>query len=75
MVVTSIVYRIVTAVAEREETDPKELPPLFTVVDTEALEILLDGEDVRASFPYCGYRITVTSDEELTIEPGRIHAD
>lgn len=71
----SIVYRIVTAVAEREGTDPEALPPLFYAIDTEALETLLSGEDVRVSFTYCGYRITATSDEQLTIKPHKIHAD
>lgn len=71
----SPVYRIVTAVAEREGTDPEILPPLFEAVDTEAVESLLQREDVRVSFTYCGYRVTVTSDEELTSEPSKIHAD
>lgn len=71
----SIVYRIVTAVAEHEGTRPETLPPLFDAVDTEALETLLNGEDVQVSFTYCGYRITVTSDEECTLKRREIRAD
>lgn len=75
LLVNSIVSRIVMAVAEREGTDPTDLPPLFTAVDTESVETLLDGTDVQISFTYCGYRITVTADEELTVKPRKIHAD
>lgn len=75
LVVNSLVSRIVMEVAERERVDPLELPPLFEAIDTEALAILLEGDDVRVSFTYCGYRITVTSDEQLTIEPSKIQID
>lgn len=75
LVVNSLVSRIVMEVAERERVDPLELPPLFEAIDTEALAILLEGDDVRVSFTYCGYRITVTSDEQLTIEPSKIQVD
>ena len=55
------------AVAEHEDIDPNDLPPLFKAVDTEALETLVDAREVEVSFTYCGYDITVTSDEQLTI--------
>ncbi|WP_247729512.1 HalOD1 output domain-containing protein [Halovivax limisalsi] len=63
-------YRIARTVAEREETDPESLdPPLFGVIDPEALDALVESADdsMRLTFSYLGYTITVdgTGDVEL----------
>jgi len=45
----SVVGAVVDAVAARERVDPVELPPLYDVVDTDALNALFDrGDDDRA---------------------------
>ena len=66
---------IVTAVADAEGVDPLELPPLWDVIDTEALEALFaptrDGGRSRRSgrveFSYYGYEITVEYGESSTV--------
>lgn len=71
-----LVYAIVEAVAEREGVDPKELPPLGTVVDPDALKDLFrDGENlaggsrVRVQIEYCEYAVEVTGDGSVTLSP------
>lgn len=67
---TSITVRIVEGVAEREGVDPLALtPPLADVIDPEAVASLVSersGEgtrdDVRLTFTYLGYEITVGGD-------------
>lgn len=66
---------IVHLIADLEGVDPVELtPPLYSVVDPDALESLFDtpASDTSqpsgyASFHYCGYKIRVDSDGEITI--------
>ena len=60
--------RIVTEVAARNDADPTELPPLFDVVDPDALSAVFaptEGGATRAGrveFSYAGYDITVVFD-------------
>lgn len=60
--------RIVEAVATRSGTDPLALePPLYRVVDTDALERLLEsgfGGDV--TFEYAGHTVLVSDDGSVT---------
>jgi len=72
--------RVVEAVAEAEDVPPAELrPPLHTVIDPTALDRLFrpptpKGAEAEAnqlpcaSFPYCGYTITVRADGQITLE-------
>ena len=78
-----VTHEIIERVAEASDVDPCELPPLYNVVDTDALETLIDAdpetEEVRVSFDYGGYRVSVTGSgavsltnyQELAIERGR----
>ena len=65
-------YRVVRAVAIREGTDPESLePPLYSVLDPEALDALIAREpdrDLRLSFTYCGYTVVVDGDGTVTVE-------
>lgn len=59
-----VAERILTSVAAREGCDALDLPPLYDVVDTDALEGLFrsgggDADAVTVTFDYHGYRITV----------------
>lgn len=61
--------RVIEAVAEANSVSPLDLhPPLFSVVDPEALEAVVasldsgpDGSDGRIRFTYCGCEVTVTA--------------
>ncbi|MFP8891083.1 HalOD1 output domain-containing protein [Natrialbaceae archaeon A-CW2] len=65
---------IVSEVAKREGVPEKELqPPLFEVIDPDALDALFTNESstenmVSVSFDYAGYRITVDSDQTVTVK-------
>lgn len=64
---------IVSAVADREDVDPRALdPPLQSVVDTDALNQLFEepsDNDLRVEFQYAGYAVTVTGPERIEIDP------
>lgn len=64
---------VVSAVADREGVDPRELEPrLHSVVDTDALNSFFDGNrggDLRVEFQYAGYEITVRNPGEIDLEP------
>lgn len=65
---------IIAAVAEEEGVDPTELPPLYRVIDTDALDSLFrtDRESGRSEgrvvFPYRGYEITVYSTGRIELD-------
>ena len=62
--------RVVEAVAAETDTDPTELTPLGTVVDTDALDALVSSAgDLSVNFEYEGYRISIGSDDQLALEP------
>lgn len=64
---------VITAIADEEGVDPMDLePPLYEVVDLDALEMLFDRDaDVegRFVFSYNGYDVTVTSGGEVSVSP------
>lgn len=69
---TPLSVSIVEAVADRAEVSPSSLPPLFDVVDPDALEALFDcqGDGARSGaveFTYAGYSVVVRYDESRTI--------
>ncbi|ELY36495.1 HalOD1 output domain-containing protein [Natronorubrum tibetense] len=69
----SVTETIVDAVSEAEDCDPLTLPPLWNVIDPEALDALFEptrGGQPRAgrvSFAYVGYEITVDVTTETTV--------
>ena len=68
----SLSARVVTAVAEANGVDHTELPPLYGVVDPDALEALFDdgrGEtrsDCELRFTYAGQEVRIRNGE-LTV--------
>lgn len=70
----SVTAEITQAIAAQRDMDPTELePPLYTVVDTEALNDLFSTTKHgprcgQISFSYCGQRVTVRSDDGVEIE-------
>ncbi|WP_254766378.1 HalOD1 output domain-containing protein [Salinilacihabitans rarus] len=69
----SVTEAIVDAVAAAADRDPLGLPPLWDVVDPEALDALFEptrGGRPRAgrvTFTYCGYEVTVDDRERVTV--------
>ncbi|WP_206425016.1 HalOD1 output domain-containing protein [Halosimplex salinum] len=58
-----IAFSIVSAVAERESVSPTDLPPLYTAVDPDTLEMFVESpltEAVSVEFDYCGYTVDVS---------------
>lgn len=68
----SLTSTVIRAVADAENLDPMELmPPLGTVVDIESLEnyLVKTKGTCRATFEYHGWRIRVSSDFDVELEP------
>lgn len=67
----SVSYRVVSAVAEREGVDPRDLTePLADVVDTDALDVLFADPEHAPSgcaFDYAGYRVEVDTDGTVSL--------
>lgn len=67
--------RVIEAVAAATDVSPLKLdPPLFTVVDPEALEAFVASIDAEANSPhgrvefaYCGCDVTVTAAGVVTV--------
>lgn len=78
-VTQSVSFDVIAAVAEREGVDPLDLEPpeyeaLYDVINPEALDALFatreNGQQRptgRVEFPFCGYRVVVTSDGEVEV--------
>ena len=52
--------------------EPETMPPLYAVVDTDALGELFrsqTGEPAAATFQYCGCAVTARSDGEVVVSP------
>lgn len=62
-------YQILSAVAKAKNKPITELQPLFDFVDPDSLETLLGGTGVTITFSYCGYQVTVSSDDMIQLEP------
>lgn len=63
---------ILSEVAEQEDIDPIDLsPPIYTAIDTDALEKLFFGKTdgfARVEFTYAGHQILIQGDEVVQIE-------
>lgn len=60
---------ITMGIAERKGVDQTDLPPLYEVVEPEALDRVVDNENsCRVSFEYAGYEVTVEGANAVTID-------
>ncbi|QLH84752.1 HalOD1 output domain-containing protein [Halosimplex pelagicum] len=61
--------KVVRAVAADVGADPTDLPPLWTALDPDALDRLVDsgGESLTVTFEYRGRLVTVGSDREVRL--------
>jgi len=67
-------YRVVEAVARKEGVPPSELsPPLFSVVDPDALDTLVRGDAdsnadrVNVEFTYLDYVVRIRNDSTVNV--------
>lgn len=63
--------QVIEAVAERENVDPTDLPPLYDVLDPDALDRWCQSTTGALSFEWVGYRIFVDVDERVLVTVGR----
>ncbi|WP_049904570.1 HalOD1 output domain-containing protein [Natrialba asiatica] len=67
--------KIVEAVAEREQCDTTELPPLYDTIDPAAITGLFGSTPThsrpagRLTFEYCEYRVAVDAGGSVSITP------
>lgn len=61
---------VVKAVATAEGRDPIDLSPLYDVIDTDALDSLLEGSrGIDVTFQYEGYTVLVRENAEVILDP------
>lgn len=67
----AIVVTIVETVAAVTDHDPTEMPPLFAIVDSEALSTLVAsaaGSHLEVTFEYEGCHVAVSSAGDVVVE-------
>lgn len=68
----SLTVTVVEQIANRENVDPLELPPLHDAIDPEALDALFDKPDSAVdgiAFHYHGYEVVVEGPERVRVTP------
>ena len=70
----SLSRAVIEAVADEEEVEPTDIPPLYTAIDPEALDSLFQSPDAgevtmvgQARFTYHGYEVSVSADGQVTL--------
>lgn len=61
---------VVEAVSDRTETPVLDLPPVYDVVDPDALDVLFEGRETHGAvtFRYAGQVVTVRSDRTIEVD-------
>lgn len=66
--------KVVSAVAEETDSDPRTLEPLYSVIDPDALDTLFETDELgprrspsRITFTYSGCEIVVTGDGSVSV--------
>lgn len=68
----SLTVTVVEQVANRENVDPLELPPLHDAIDPDALDALFDKPEAAVdgvTFRYQGYEVVVEGPERVRVTP------
>jgi hypothetical protein len=62
---------VVEAVSAATETPVDELPPLYQVIDPDALDVLFSGRhtDGSVEFQYAGQTVTVSANRTVRVSP------
>ncbi|TYL39556.1 hypothetical protein CV102_04480 [Natronococcus pandeyae] len=63
-------FRVIEAIADTMETDVIDLqPPLYSVIDPTALDLLFSGSGpIRVEFGYEGHTILVDADRTIAVD-------
>lgn len=65
----SLSEAILQEVAECEEVPPEELnPPLYDVIDPDAIDAIFQGDTGHVSFEHQGYFVTVSHSGDVSLE-------
>lgn len=64
---TSIAYKIIQRVSQKEGEEISSLPPLYHRVNPDALNSLAESEGVRVEFTYYNHTIVI-NDGDITID-------
>lgn len=68
----AIVHRVLSAVADIEDCDVLDLPPLERVIDVQALTRVAEGPGVtEIMFSYHGHRVQIDGDGDVTVTPSK----
>jgi hypothetical protein len=60
--------RVVRVVADEADVDPLDLPPLYSTIDTDALDTVIDTVPTGSvQFRYAGYYVTVEGDGSVEV--------
>ncbi|WP_155828799.1 HalOD1 output domain-containing protein [Halalkalicoccus jeotgali] len=67
----SVSIEVVEQLAAAENTDPRDLPPLFPIIDLELLDTLIESgsSNIMVCFSANGHNITVVGDGTVNITP------
>lgn len=71
-----LVRRIAEAIAEREDTSYADLPPLYDVLDPEALQELIESADdevVTVEVVYNDYVLRIGADGDVDVRESATH--
>lgn len=66
-----LTYTIVQKIADRTETDPLDLPPLFDTIDPDVLQDLVKSSEEATTtirFDYCSYDVQVSGNGNINVE-------
>lgn len=61
---------VISAIADLENVSPLELPPLYEVIDPDALNVLFqrDATPRRVEFSYRGHDVVVRNEGDVSID-------
>lgn len=60
---------IVLEIAERNDADPTEMPPLYATIDPEALDNVVQNRGTdHVDFQYNGFQVTVSGPNRISIQ-------
>ena len=76
---TDVSTAVVEATSIALDKSRTDLPPLYSYVDSDALDALFsdrtgsaDENFLRVTFPYRGFQVTVVDDGQIIVDPQRV---
>jgi hypothetical protein len=59
---------IVNRIADVNDCDPTEIPPLYEAIDPDALDSLFLHSSPAVQFEYAGHQVTITPNEVILVD-------